>query len=266
MTVKPSTELVPFTEMELDSVSDPGQYVVLACERAIPWLASAVAHGDIESVVEIRSRAEMIRVYTRQKDLGHEAELSAQEIVQRAQRGIGVCIRRGQEAGEIETRQEGAVRAGRISAQRPLVKESLKEKPSVSDFVSPAVLSGNKGTVIYAMTDGVSDEQFEEAITEAKAESNLSQANVIRKIKGVKAPPAPPASRTPTGRHLSLAGTRHLNSDRIVDTLVEHVVALCSTLELANLDELDPTKTSAWAESLAESMKVLRHLLKELTK
>lgn len=33
------------------------------------------------------------------------------------------------------------------------------------------------------MTDGVSDEQFEEAIAEAKAEENLSRANVARKAK-----------------------------------------------------------------------------------
>ncbi len=33
------------------------------------------------------------------------------------------------------------------------------------------------------MTDGVSDEQFEEALTEAREEGNLSRANVARKCK-----------------------------------------------------------------------------------
>ncbi|MDO3057020.1 hypothetical protein P5V98_24650, partial [Mycobacteroides abscessus subsp. massiliense] len=36
---------------------------------------------------------------------------------------------------------------------------------------------------IYDLADGVSDEQFEEAITEARAEGNLSRANVARKCK-----------------------------------------------------------------------------------
>ncbi|SHR21298.1 Uncharacterised protein [Mycobacteroides abscessus subsp. abscessus] len=33
------------------------------------------------------------------------------------------------------------------------------------------------------MTDGVSDEQFEEVITQAKVEGDLSRANVARKCK-----------------------------------------------------------------------------------
>ena len=43
-------------------------------------------------------------------------------------------------------------------------------------------LRGN-GAGIYAMTDGVSDADFEDAIGEAKAEGNLSRANVVRKIR-----------------------------------------------------------------------------------
>lgn len=35
---------------------------------------------------------------------------------------------------------------------------------------------------IYAVTDNVTDEQFDEAIEEAKAEENLRRANVIRKV------------------------------------------------------------------------------------
>ena len=34
------------------------------------------------------------------------------------------------------------------------------------------------------MTDGVTAEQFEKAIKSAKAEKNLSRANVVRKVKG----------------------------------------------------------------------------------
>lgn len=38
------------------------------------------------------------------------------------------------------------------------------------------------------MTDGVSDEQFETAIDEAKDEGNLSRANVVRKVQGAGGP------------------------------------------------------------------------------
>ena len=42
---------------------------------------------------------------------------------------------------------------------------------------------------IYDMTDGVPDEKFEAAITEAKTEGNLSRANVVRKVTGQQPEP-----------------------------------------------------------------------------
>ena len=54
------------------------------------------------------------------------------------------------------------------------------------------------------MTDGVSDTDFEDAIGEAKAEGNLSRANVVRKIRQQRGSPPPadgqvpdPADRSP---------------------------------------------------------------------
>jgi hypothetical protein len=79
----------------LDQYGDPGEFVILACERAKEWLAKAVESGDIEQIVELKSQAEAIRVYTAQKQLGKDAELSAQEIVRRAERGLGLAVRKG---------------------------------------------------------------------------------------------------------------------------------------------------------------------------
>ena len=42
------------------------------------------------------------------------------------------------------------------------------------DLAQQSDLTGN-GTGIYAMTDGVTDEEFDQALTEAKDESNLSR-------------------------------------------------------------------------------------------
>jgi hypothetical protein len=47
-------------------------------------------------------------------------------------------------------------------------------------------------TEIYAMTDGVSDEEFEQALAEAKAEGNLSRVNVLRKLRQRHTPAAAP--------------------------------------------------------------------------
>ncbi len=38
------------------------------------------------------------------------------------------------------------------------------------------------------MADGASDERFEEALTAARDEGNVSRANVVRKIRGDSAP------------------------------------------------------------------------------
>lgn len=88
----------------LDQYADAGEFVVLSCERAKEWLTGCIAHGEIEQIVELKSQAEAIRAYTTTKQLGRDAELAAAEIVRRAERGIGLCIRKGQEAGTIAKR------------------------------------------------------------------------------------------------------------------------------------------------------------------
>jgi len=54
--------------------------------------------------------------------------------------------------------------------------------PSPTRFASTGELPSNGGG-IYGLTDGVSDERFDEALTEAKDEGNLSRANVIRNLE-----------------------------------------------------------------------------------
>src|SRR5215831_20714987 len=90
----------------IERSADPAAFVVRACERAKAWLTEALEHGEIEQIAEIKSQAEAVRVYTAQKQLGQDAQLAAAEIVRRAERGIGVAIRRGQQGGEI-TRRAG---------------------------------------------------------------------------------------------------------------------------------------------------------------
>src|SRR6266496_5634820 len=88
----------------IERSADPAGFVVQACQRARAWLREALEHGEIEQIAEIKSQAEAVRVYTAQKQLGKDAQLAAAEIVRRAERGIGVAIRRGQRNGEIAKR------------------------------------------------------------------------------------------------------------------------------------------------------------------
>lgn len=163
----------------LERSADPAEFVIQACERAKVWLREVLDHGDIDQIVEVKSQAEAIRVYTMQKNLGKDAELSAQEVVRRAERGIGVAIRRGQEAGEIRGKGQG-----RLTHQHGGT-ELIK---SPADFVSVHELNGSGSSAgIYDMTDDVSDGDFNNAVEAAKDEGNLSRASVVRKVRARKA-------------------------------------------------------------------------------
>lgn len=173
------TELVPLPDASTaDLMADPAAYVVEACERAKAWLANALEHGDIEQIVELRSQAEAIRVYTRQKELGKDAELSAAEIVRRAERGIGIAVRRGQEEGELLRHGETFRRPSHVGRDA-----TNMEKRSPKEFFG----SNQEAHETYAVTDGVSDDEFDSAVETAKAEGNLSRANVVRKVRDSKA-------------------------------------------------------------------------------
>ena len=95
----------------MERSADPAGFVVQACERAKAWLEEALEHGEIEQIAEIKSQAEAVRVYTAQKQLGKDAQLAAAEIVRRAERGIGLAIRRGQQ--QRPDRQAGGSRQPR---------------------------------------------------------------------------------------------------------------------------------------------------------
>jgi hypothetical protein len=159
--------------------ADPAGFVVAACERAKAWLREALEHGEIEQIAEIKSQAEAVRVYTAQKQLGKDAQLAAAEIVRRAERGIGVAIRRGQQSGQIAKRGDRGSRGG------PGIHGGNPGDRRGDHLGSPAGFfrHGDERADAYAMTDGVGDTDFEAALGQARAEGNLSRANVMRKIR-----------------------------------------------------------------------------------
>src|SRR5487761_1750059 len=184
----------------IERSADPAGFEVAACQRAKAWLVEALEHGEIEQIAEIKSQAEAMRVYTAQKQLGKDAQLAAAEIVRRAERGIAVAIRRGQQNGEIARRGD---RGGRGA---PGVHGANPGDRRGDHLGSPAGFfrHGDERADAYAMTDGVCDTEFEDVLDEAKAEGNLSRANLVRKIRQRRGdPPArgkqvpDPADRSP---------------------------------------------------------------------
>jgi len=163
----------------VEGAADPGAFVVAACERAKAWLRQALEHGEIEQIAEIKSQAEAVRVYTAQKRLGRDAQLAAAEVVRRAERGIGLAIRRGQQDGQIARRGDrGGRGAHGVHGGNP-----GDRRGDHLDSPAPFFRHGDERAGAYAMADGAGDTDFEEALGEAKAEGNLSRANLVRKIR-----------------------------------------------------------------------------------
>jgi hypothetical protein len=165
-----------------EQATDPAEFIIRACEQARTLLREALERGDIDQIAELKSRAEAIRVYTTQKRLSKESQLAAAELVRRAERGIGLAIRRGQREGSIRKHGSAGFQ-GNQHVTGDLTDGEITRPRPVTDFASQGELSGNRsGTGIYAITDGVSDEEFEGAIARAKQDGNLSRAHIARKL------------------------------------------------------------------------------------
>jgi hypothetical protein len=207
----------------VERAADPGAFIVAACERAKAWLRQALERGTIEQIAEVKSQAEAVRVYTLQKQLGAETQLAAAEVVRRAERGIGLAIRRGQAAGEIRRRG----RCGDASRTAVNGAASTIYRPGPGDFATTAELRGN-GAGIYHLTDGVGDADFESAVAEGKAEQDLSRANVVRKIRQRRgAAAARPDQPAPASVGLSA-----ISGERLRDLIADHAVAGMSSAQI----------------------------------
>lgn len=250
----PSVALANLDPSDIDRAADPGAFVVLCLERSKTWLTSALDQGDIASIVEMKSQAEAIRVYTMQKQLGKDSELAATEIVRRAERGIGVAIRRGQEAGEIAKRGDiGAAPVPGVHAGGGLpgaIRGGDLVRPT--DFLDRDELTN----AAYALTDGISDEQFEAALDDAKSEGNLSRANVRRKVKGE----APPQGKRPE----HLRKMRLHDANRIVEQTVLGLEGYALGIPLIDFEQLDRSQISVWSRSLSASLQSLNRLSRQL--
>ena len=174
-----STDLVPVANMAEIEALDPAHRelaVTNMLAEARSWLAHAVESTAPRQIADFRAFMATVAESTRQLNLSKEIQTDAAEMVRRAERAVGQAVRKGQDDGLVATRGNPDLRPVRDEP-----KSSRRE-----DLDSPAAYIGDGGRVTsdtYAMTDDVTDERFEEAIAEAKAEGNLSRANVVRKVK-----------------------------------------------------------------------------------
>jgi hypothetical protein len=243
----------------LERAADPGEFVVQCLERGKTWLAEALEHGDLDALVNTKGYAATLRVAVMQKQLGKDAELSATELVRRAERCIGLGIRQGQAEGSVA--KPGAIGAPPPNRSTGQVHGGRRDNTTsirlVTEFAPFSELSGNQAG-IYAMTDDVTDEQFEQAIEEAKNEGNLSRANVVRKAKGKPKP-------TPKDRHEIHHKKRRIDAERIIEESIAILEGLAMGLgQIEDVKSLDAEKRLVWLDAIAEPLAAINHFRKEL--
>lgn len=237
-------------------------------------LLAAIAAQDLPGIVEYKAKASAIHEITKQLKLGKDMQLDAAEFIRRAERGLGVAIREGQANGTVAKKSESTgpqsdyVRGGKVVHVDPLPDKKKK---------SPAEYIGNSGQTqheIYALTDNVSDDQFEEALTEAKEEGNLSRANVARKAKAkakpalddvisedqvkdladaAKKPPAPRPAGGPKGDPNEMLGN--------IDGMLRGIVG---TLQFIRPEDINDSDRKRLVEGIFQSINQIRKSVKEI--
>lgn len=261
--VQPSAgAVVPVANMTaLDAMEPKAREIAVTSmlAEARGWLAHAVEATQPQALSDFKAWVGTIEEATRRKGLAKDIQLDAAEMLRRAERGLGVAIREGQERGQIYGQGKNPFVANQHGqrGEQGDADFSTSAVP-VTTFAKPHDVT-EKG--IYGLTDGVSDEQFEEALADAKDEGNLSRANVARKAKGEAAKPK-------TDRPELLRGTRRIDVNRVVGATVERVANPCPTDLFAQLDwsAVDHSKIDEWVESLTESISALRSLRTNLTR
>jgi hypothetical protein len=195
-----------------------------------------------------------------------------------------VAIRQGQEAGEF-------ARAGRkFNSSR----DDELQSPT------PYFAHAQEKTDTYAVTDGVTDEQFDAAIESAKEEGNLSRANVVRKVAEISTYRDRQSDKWSTisemaeqGYHsaqiaksvgmseqglrkgarekgIEIRADKLLGNSRRIDPLyvIEQIVLSLevsqSSLDVVTFEDVTPQQASEWLERLTEPLRAIRKMQTEL--
>jgi len=294
------TDIVPATNMaELDTLDPQSREVAMLgmLEQAHTWLAHAVeTSAPARDIADFKAFIATAADAAKRLKVSKEIQVDAEVMVRRSERALGQAIRGGQERGEIRASNGGDTRTDLTDR---VVANNLV---SVSDFANRDELHSN-GAGIYHLTDDVTDDDFETALTEAKDEGNVSRANVVRKIKApsksysgqhaakwdrITALAASGSSSPQIAREVGmgvegvkagakqrgidiradrvLGRTHRLDSNRIVRESVTTLENIVNGLALINYDDIDMEEADAWIDSLNISRNALLKAIRKIEK
>lgn len=217
-------------------------------------LLAAIAAHDLPGIVEGKARASAIQEIARHLKLSREIQYDATEFVRRAERGLGVAIREGQARGDILTRSLHAGDNVSSSIMRP------------TDFAAKDDLATGKNG-IYAMTDGITDEQFEEALASARADGNLSRAHVVRKARGIaNLPVQPVVDEEKRASGLLKKVRKTAAARRVMESLAIDINSLVFVINETNPQEVDAELHKSDIADIRAGLGVIRKFITEIEK
>ena len=192
-----------------------------------------------------KSSAEMASHYAKRLDISKDLELDAAQNTRRWEKALGRAVIAGQEDGTIETSRDRLSRAGLISSGHHV--ENMMSKTPRRAYVTPEEWGGN-GAGIRHLVEGVADADFDSALAAARAEGNVSRANVVRKIKEANgtAPAAEP-KRTGDPRR---AAKQVATFNRIINTLEANTMVIDELIRAG----LDPAITDDEASRIVAGL------------
>lgn len=239
----------------LDTLDPASREVAITgiLQQCHDWLTRATAATGPADIANFKAYVASVAETTKQLRVSKEIQQDAEVMVRRSERALGVAIREGQVRGEIETRESAAAK---IAEKREARRRGDNDYANSIFVTSPSVfLSRGAATVeTYAMADDVTDEQFEEVLTAARDEGNVSRANVVRKIKGE---PTSEVKQRKTSPILS----------RSIDGLSGYRMALEGVTAIGA--DATPDQIKAWTKEINKTIHELnrvRNLLKEAAK
>lgn len=155
--------------------------------------ARAIAAATNEPVMTVQNELARVRVRTPEpspvtepivdRNTG-EVLVDAEEMVRRAEYAVRKSVTAAQKAGEVRSREQNL---------KPFARSSptcASEQPSAESFFA----STSEYRDANAMAE-LTTEQFEDVLTEARAEGNLSRPHIVEKAREITRPEQP--SRKP---------------------------------------------------------------------
>ena len=268
--------------------------VVEFLEKSKWALDVAVEMTGPAEVAQIKAQVVMAETYARELDLSKEIREQAREMVRRAEYALGRAIRKGQAEGTVRSQGQKHLTHDRWNGVNREANNSTAVSPK--EFI-PHTQEAHE---IYAIVDNANPEEFEQALSEARDEGNVSRANVSRKVKKQAGPStrdqradliAALAAQGYSSRQMPVkVGVTEesvrliardygieIPADKIVgrtrrvdwtNAVAQTVVDLENSAEFIqshiDLNQVDFTEADEWVSSLTNSLRVLNRFVKQI--